>query len=138
MVIVHRGFHNTRIADIADEVGTSTGTIHYYFGSKQEVLAAALQWASERLFERLKARAEADPATRLGELLDVSIPQEPGDLRSDEYILWIEMWTVVLHHRDEMPALERLSERWRALFFDIVRAGAETGRFTLRAPAEIV
>ena len=51
--IQQRGFANTRIADIASEAGMSTGAIHYYFDVKDEVLIAALKWASERLFDRL-------------------------------------------------------------------------------------
>lgn len=137
-VIVERGFHNTRVADIAEVAGTSTGTIHYYFASKQEVLSAALLYASDRLFARLETTATDDPLSRLAALLDVSIPQEPGDERGDEYILWLEMWTVVLHAPDELPGLERLSERWRSLFFELVRTGADAGAFTLAAPADVV
>jgi AcrR family transcriptional regulator len=137
-VIVERGFHNTRVADIAEAAGTSTGTVHYYFASKQDVLSAALLWASERLFRRLEATAEAEPAVRLAALLDISIPGEPGDERGDEYVLWIEMWTVVLHAPDGLGVLERLSERWRSLFFDVVRAGERSGRFTPVAGADDV
>ncbi|MFZ0089083.1 MAG: helix-turn-helix domain-containing protein [Solirubrobacteraceae bacterium] len=34
--IVARGLADTRVGDIARAAGTSTGTIHYYFDSKQE------------------------------------------------------------------------------------------------------
>src|SRR5215471_17577894 len=60
--IVRRGFADTRIGDIARAAGTSTGTIHYYFDSKQEVLVAALRFASERLFARLQS-ADGPTAT---------------------------------------------------------------------------
>src|ERR671919_436875 len=56
-VIQERGFAGTRIADIAREAGTSTGTIHYWFEVKDEVLTAALRWASEQLFARLEQLA---------------------------------------------------------------------------------
>ena len=45
--ILDRGFPATRITDIAAAAGTSTGTIHYYFETKDEVLVAALKWAGE-------------------------------------------------------------------------------------------
>src|SRR3954454_2171182 len=44
--ILERGFPATRIADIARAAGVSTGTVHYYFATKDEVLVAALKWAS--------------------------------------------------------------------------------------------
>src|SRR5919202_6989643 len=52
--ILDRGFPATRIADIARAAGVSTGTVHYYFATKDEVLVAALKWASGRLFERVE------------------------------------------------------------------------------------
>src|ERR671919_1717019 len=59
--IQQRGFANTRIADIAGEAGMSTGAIHYWFEVKDEVLIAALKWASAQLFERLEQlTAEAE------------------------------------------------------------------------------
>src|ERR671933_26728 len=42
--ILERGFPATRIADIARAAGVSTGTVHYYFATKDEVLVAALKW----------------------------------------------------------------------------------------------
>ena len=47
-VIVRRGVDATRISDIAREAGTSTGTVHYYFETKEDVLLAALKWANEQ------------------------------------------------------------------------------------------
>src|SRR5918999_2538656 len=55
--IQQRGFANTRIADIAAEADMSTGAIHYCFEVRDEVLIAALKWASEQLFERLEQLA---------------------------------------------------------------------------------
>ena len=40
-LIADRGYHAVRVADIASVCGTSTGTIHYYFPGKQDVL---LSW----------------------------------------------------------------------------------------------
>ncbi|MDQ4027821.1 MAG: TetR family transcriptional regulator, partial [Actinomycetota bacterium] len=35
--IAERGFAAVRISDIAARAGTSTGTVHYYFASKDDV-----------------------------------------------------------------------------------------------------
>src|ERR1700759_3629055 len=84
--IVQRGFGEPRVSDIADEAGTSTGTIHYYFASKQEVLVEALRWASDRLFARLPSAAGSDATTRLAALLDLAIPYSRPKARRDEYV----------------------------------------------------
>ena len=115
--IVQRGFSDTRVADIAAEAGTSTGTIHYYFSSKQEILVAALRWASDRLFARLPSDTGSDATARLAALLSLAVPDRRPTARRDEYVLWIEMWTVVLHDHLQLAALQELSERWRAFFY---------------------
>ncbi len=136
--IVARGFADTRIGDIADAAETSTGTIHYYFDSKQEVLVAALRWASDRLFARLEAASAPTSTARLARLLDLSIPYPQPKARRDEYVLWLEMWMLVLRRPDRLPALEDLSVRWRSFFFDVVRAGTASGEFRPVAPPEVV
>ena len=134
--IVERGFPATRIADVARAAGVSTGTVHYYFETRDEVLIAALKWAAGRLFARVEEADGADPPRRLGHLLEVSVPT-PGAAR-DEYVLWIELWLRVLHQPDLLPEIERISQRWRGYFFDIVRAGAERGDFApVAAPDEV-
>jgi AcrR family transcriptional regulator len=127
--IVQRGFAETRISDIARAAGTSTGTIHYYFDSKQEVLVAALRFATDGLLSRLEHADGPDATARLARLLDLSIPYPQPKGRRDEYVLWIEMWTLVLRSPERLPALEDLSQRWRSLFFDVVRAGTDSGEF---------
>ena len=136
--ILERGFADTRVGDIAQAAGTSTGTIHYYFDSKSEVLVAALRWASDRLFARLETASEPNATARLARLLELSIPYPDPKARRDEYVLWIEMWTLVLRAPERMPALEDLSIRWRSFFFDVVRDGAASGEFEPVAPVDVV
>ncbi len=128
--IQERGFANTRIADIAREADMSTGAIHYYFEVKDEVLIAALKWASARLFDRLDERAAAAESERerLAHVIELAIPL-PG-ARRGEYVLWIELWVRALQEPDLLPECEALSQRWRGYFLDAVRLGVESGEFT--------
>jgi AcrR family transcriptional regulator len=107
--------------------GTSTGTVHYYFETRDEVLMAALRWASERLFARVEAGPGTSAAARLAHLLAVAIPA-PGPAR-DGYVLWIELWLRVLHEPALLAEGEAISARWRGFFLDVVRDGAATGEF---------
>ena len=135
--ILDRGFPATRITDIAAAAGTSTGTIHYYFETKDEVLVAALKWAGERLFARVEEPPpDAGAATRLGHLLRVSVPRAGAS--HDEYVLWVEMWVRVLHQPELLPESEALSARWRGYFFDLVRRGSAAGELTPVADPDVV
>lgn len=137
--IVQRGFSATRIADIAREARTSTGTVHYYFETKDDVLLAALRWANQQPHARLEEALERAPdeRARLAALLEFAVPY-PGHPR-DEYVLLIEFWGRMLHRPELVPEGETLSSRWRSYFFDIVRAGARNGAFRPAAdPDEVV
>jgi AcrR family transcriptional regulator len=136
--IQQRGFANTRISDIAREAKVSTGTVHYYFEVRDEVLVGALKWASEQLFARrdeLAARAESEQE-RLAQLLELSVPV--AGPRRGEYVLWIELWVRALQEPRMLPECEALSRRWRECFFETVRRGAEAGEFAPVAAPDTV
>lgn len=108
----------------------STGAIHYWFEGRDEVLIAALEWASGKLFERLEElAAEADTEReRLVLLLEHAVPV-PGPRRG-EYVLWMELWVRALQEPGLLPECEALSHRWRGYFLEAVRRGAESGEFS--------
>jgi AcrR family transcriptional regulator len=134
--ILERGFPAPRIADIAAAARVSTGTVHYYFSTRDEVLVAALKWASARLFRRVEEPGDESAAARLGHLLSVAVPY-PGPAR-EEYVLWIELWLRVLHQPDLLPQCEAISEQWHGYFHDIVRRGAEQGEFATAGEPDVV
>ena len=137
-VIVRRGVERTRVSDIAREAGTSTGTVHYYFETKDDVLAAALEWANDQPYVRMdEALGQgADDLSRLAILLELSIPY-PGPPR-DEWIGFLELWGRLLHRSDLHAAGESTDARWRRYFHDVVRSGAGNGTFEPVAPVEEV
>jgi hypothetical protein len=100
------------------------------------VLVAALERASSRLFGRAEDPGDDSAARRLAHLLRVAVPY-PGPAR-DEYVLWLELWLRVLHEPALLPHCEAISMRWRRLFHEIVRRGAESGEFTPSAAPEEV
>jgi AcrR family transcriptional regulator len=82
-VFGQRGYDGTRVADIAAAAGVSNGALYAHFGSKAELLVAALRTHGRRLLADLFA---ADPDQSVTELLLVvgrSLPERSdtcGDL----------------------------------------------------------
>ena len=134
--ILGRGFHATRIADIAREAGTSSGTVHYHFETKDDVLTAALRWANEQPYVRMDRLLgqDADEVTRLATLLELSVPYE--GVPREEWIVFLELWGRLLHRPDLLPDGEDLESRWRGYFFDLVRSGTARGVFHPPAGAD--
>ncbi len=46
-VFAERGFHNSRVSDVATRAGVADGTIYLYFKNKEEILMAAINSAFE-------------------------------------------------------------------------------------------
>jgi AcrR family transcriptional regulator len=136
--IVRRGVDATRIADIAREAGTSTGTVHYYFETKDDVLRAALNWANEQPYVRMDEALgrDADDITRLATLLELSIPYS-GEPR-EEWVFYLELWNRMLHRPSVLPEWASFESRWRGYFLDVVRSGTASGAFRpVAAPEEV-
>lgn len=55
-----RGFHRTRVRDVARAAGVADGTIYLYFHSKQEILATIFETALERFWARGRPTLEQD------------------------------------------------------------------------------
>ena len=136
--IVRLGFASTRIADVAREAGTSTGTVHYYFETKDDLLVAALRWANTRPYDRLDGMIDPadDATTKIARLIEFSVPY-PGRGR-DDWVLWLEFWNRALLRPELLEESEKVERRWRSYFFRIVREGVESGEFKPVAPPDEV
>jgi AcrR family transcriptional regulator len=127
-IIAEVGFRGVRIADVARRVGMATGTIHYYFGTKQELLDAAFQHAVARSRRRSLASIEgiADPWERLTMLLRSALPTPDQPF---EWSLWMHLWAEAVV-RPELRALNQQSyESWADLVEGIITEGQEQGVF---------
>jgi AcrR family transcriptional regulator len=131
-LITEVGYRRVRIADIAARTGTSTGIIHYYFETKDDVLDAAFRFAVEdarRRSEEALAGLE-DPWERLTSLLDAHLPRGEG---KKEWLIWLQLW----NEAAVRPRLRELNEvyygRWIDLVEAIVRDGQERGVFRASA-----
>jgi AcrR family transcriptional regulator len=131
-VVIDRGFGATRIADVADRLGVSTGLIHYHFDSKDQLLAEAFHWAAENDLARLHSEvgrggSAIDKLERVIRLYG-HVEAEPG------WMLWIDGWGEALRS----PALQKISQEldlhWQEVIEAIVRDGVTTGEFTCDDP----
>jgi TetR/AcrR family transcriptional regulator, fatty acid metabolism regulator protein len=63
-VFAHKGFHTSRVGDIANEAGVAHGLLYHYFSSKDEVLETIFRENWSVLVERLRAVEDSgEPAS---------------------------------------------------------------------------
>jgi AcrR family transcriptional regulator len=134
-LIAERGYRAVRIADIAAECDTSTGSVHYWFAGKQDVLRAALRHATERAIERQsEALREIDDARdRLVALIEMQLPTD-GEIRR-EWGVWLQYWAEAAIHPEMQELHRELYGRWSEAIARTIERGQRQG--VLRAgPAD--
>ncbi|GAA4577834.1 TetR/AcrR family transcriptional regulator [Planotetraspora kaengkrachanensis] len=122
-VFAERGYDGTRVADIAATAGVSNGALYAHFGSKAELLVAALRAHGRQL---LAAVLAADPDRSITEVL-LAVGRWLPRRRDARGYLIVE--ALVAARRDEdvaRPMRDYVGERadWVA---DLVRAGQTGG-----------
>lgn len=127
-VVVERGFGAARVADVAAVVGTSTGTVHYYFPTKADLLDAALSHASDRARERHRAAVDTldDPRQQLLALVEL---QTPEGAVADEWAMWLEFWSEARRRPEWRQRNRELYAEWNNRISGIVRNGVARGQF---------
>jgi TetR/AcrR family transcriptional repressor of bet genes len=104
------GFADATISRISKEAGVSTGIIHHYFGSKDDLLEATMRTLLQQLrrdvVERLSAAST--PEQRLAAIIDGNF----ADAQFDRPVIvaWLAFWAQV-PHVPELARLQRVNAR---------------------------
>lgn len=132
VVAVRKGLASTTVRDVAAEMGTSSGLIHHYFDSMDEVLAAA--------FERVAAQ---DLALSAGAMAKATSPVEalrvffrtytPAD-KDWAFQLWLDAWAEAARRPAVQATSRRLNLEWQGLLERTITAGVAAGVFSNADP----
>jgi AcrR family transcriptional regulator len=123
-VFARRGYDGTRVADIAAAAEVSGGALYAHFGSKAELLVAALRAHGPRLLAEVLA---VDPGRPITELLLLTGRQLPRRRDARGYLI---VEALVAARRDEdvaRPMRDYVGERgdWLAELVRIAQADGE-------------
>lgn len=120
-VFARKGYHASRVGDIAEEAGVAYGLLYHYFASKEEVLRAVFRETWRALIETIRSVEEAgDPPReqlrKVAEILLRSWRRDPDLVR----VLVLDV-TRSQHLRGEMDeivesfaAIQEIVERGQA------------------------
>jgi AcrR family transcriptional regulator len=111
------GYDGTRVADIARAAGVSNGALYAHFGSKAELLVAALRAHGRRELDELFAADPDRPVTELLLAIGRSLPQR-RDARGD---LVVAALAAARRDRDVARPMNGYVHERAGLLADLVR-----------------
>ena len=132
-VAVRKGLASTTVRDVAAEMGTSSGLIHHYFDSMDEVLAAAFERVAAQDLG-LSARLMAEAASPVEALRVFFRTYTPAD-KDWAFQLWLDAWAEAARRPAVQATSRRLNLEWQALLERTIRAGVGEGSFSCADPA---
>jgi len=130
-VIAH-GFASTRVRDVADALGVSSGLVFYHFTTKEKLLGEAFRYAAEETLDGLAATAAGGGSAleRLDRILRLYFPTGS----SEAWVLWIDAWSQALRDPELAEISRQLDLRWKQTMATVIAEGVAAGEFTCPNP----
>ena len=126
-VIASAGIPALRLSDVAKKAGVSSGTVHYYFETKREVIAAAFEFNLEDSLARRRdvLTSGKDSLAILHDLVESYLPNDELSVRA--WKVWLALWAD--GSRD--PVLQEINDRlygqWRDVVADVLKMAQDEG-----------
>jgi AcrR family transcriptional regulator len=127
-----KGLASTTVRDVAAEMGTSSGLIHHYFDSMDEVLAAAFERVAGDDLEQTEVLLEQTGEPR--ELIRAFLASYAPVGDDWAFQLWLDAWAEAARRPLLRAASSRLNLAWAALLERAIRAGVADGTFRCDDP----
>jgi len=127
-----KGLASTTVRDVAAEMGTSSGLIHHYFESMDEVLAAAFERVAREDLEQTEVMlaGAGDARSVLAEFLS-----SYGRVDDDwAFQLWLDAWAEAARRPILRATSARLNLAWAAVLERTIRRGVADGSFRCEDP----
>jgi len=137
-----RGFHEATIQDICDHAGLSKGGLYTYFRSKDEILAAlieynlndAMRWATSAAAQGTSALQRLE---RIAETLIESVLDGNG-AKAQTPQLMLEVWAEASKDPRLGDLLARGYDQWRTFIAQLFREGIASGEIRADIDPEVL
>jgi AcrR family transcriptional regulator len=118
-LVREKGLWDVRISDVAKRAGMSPTSVVYYFGTKDQLFAAAIAGADDAFYASVQADLERLDSAR-DRMAWLIVRSSTSD-----WLLWMDLWVYARHHPETLLAERRFHRRWRQVIEDVIRFGAQ-------------
>ena len=128
-VVGQKGYYDFTIRDIAREAGLSTGLVHYYFKSKEDLMLTLLKEMNSNLkyFLNKALTVLSDPRDKLLAFCDQAF--DLVDKEKAYFHVLIDFWAQMNHNNRIRQANVKLFQSYRDEISAILKEGAASGLF---------
>lgn len=135
--IAETGINDLRLTDVATRAGISSGTVHYYFDSKQALLHAAFEQNFRRSLERRAAvvAGGGSPLELLTRLVESYAPVDAESMAA--WRVWAELWVHGLREPELQELNDNIHGEWRRTVVGLVRDAQRQGLIGDRDPVVV-
>jgi len=137
-IIAERGFEGLRTRDVAMRAGLNISTLHYYFGSKEDLVRSV----ARRLLAEFKTRGAARegasaPLPGALDRLHDAVADQDALIREHPatYVVVNELFTRSLRDAKLRPVVQELLGRWEEHFRALVEEGMRSGQMAAGSDA---
>ncbi|MHB8532305.1 MAG: TetR/AcrR family transcriptional regulator [Solirubrobacteraceae bacterium] len=136
--VARRGTTASTFDHVSREAGVSRGLLHYYFGTKEQLLVEAVRRDGELRIEQLERRLST--ATTAEDFIDLMAENLQETLREDpDFVtLAFELFTLARRNEDIAVEFAALTRRTREQVARMLAAAQEQGILRLHAEPEAV
>jgi len=131
-VALTKGLASTTVRDVAAAMGTSSGLIHHYYDSMDDVLAAAFERVATQDLAVSEAAVGAAPSP-LEALRVFFRTYTPAD-KDWSFQVWLDAWAEAARRPALRAVSARLNLAWQALREATIQAGVADGSFRIADP----
>ena len=131
-VMLREGMAATTVRVVAQEMGTSSGLIHHYFASMDQLLAAAFDRAATQDLRATRAAMAASdgPVSRLGAFFSTYARAE----QEWAFQIWLDAWAEAARRPHVRDTSRRLNVAWQQLLVETIVSGVEQKAMTCADP----
>jgi AcrR family transcriptional regulator len=128
-VFVRKGYAETRIDDIVDEIGLSKGAIYHHFAGKRELFKALIEhWMDQfievRENENLSGSPSADLIKRIARFTTKVFRRNPN-----WFLVEPEMWSYAYRDEEIRDLASQLYNKFLSEFESLIQRGIDYGEF---------
>ena len=132
-VALTKGLASTTVRDVAAAMGTSSGLIHHYFESMDDVLAAAFERVATQDLALTEAAMSDAPGPREA-IIEFLRTYTPAD-KDWSFQVWLDAWAEAARRPALQATSRRLNLAWQGLLETTIVAGVRSGAFQCGDPS---